>query len=85
MLLKGSRRGHYGASATNADTFWRSVWARCPEGATLPGRFPPTSYYWWGLLWAHRALPGRDLGGGGAQKMQAVWQARCWQVSRVDV
>lgn len=45
QLLKASRRGHYAAGATNADTWWRSLLAGAPPSATLPGAHPPASYY----------------------------------------
>ncbi|KXZ51067.1 hypothetical protein GPECTOR_14g52 [Gonium pectorale] len=46
QLLKRSRRGHYSPSTTNADTWWRSLWAACPPDETIDRRFPPTRYYW---------------------------------------
>ncbi|KAG2432003.1 hypothetical protein HYH02_013074 [Chlamydomonas schloesseri] len=47
-LLKRCRRGHYAAGATNASTWWRSVWAagHCPPGEALALAHPPTAYYW---------------------------------------
>ncbi|PNH12039.1 hypothetical protein TSOC_001052 [Tetrabaena socialis] len=47
-LLKCCRRGHYAPGATNADTWWPSVWRRCPPGEAMQRPHPPTRYYWWG-------------------------------------
>ncbi|GLC36971.1 hypothetical protein PLESTB_000172800 [Pleodorina starrii] len=46
QLLKLCRRGHYAAGTTNADTWWRSLWAYCPPAESLQRRHPPTRYYW---------------------------------------
>eukprot|EP00198_Chlamydomonas_reinhardtii_P001932 XP_001691268.1 predicted protein [Chlamydomonas reinhardtii] len=47
-LLKRCRRGHYATGTTNANTWWRSVWAAadCPPGEALTQAHPPTTYYW---------------------------------------
>ncbi|KAG2496941.1 hypothetical protein HYH03_004947 [Edaphochlamys debaryana] len=46
QLLKRCRRGSYAPGATNADTWWRSLWADQPQGETIQRRHPPTAYYW---------------------------------------
>ncbi|KAG2496939.1 hypothetical protein HYH03_004945 [Edaphochlamys debaryana] len=46
QLLKRCRRGSYAPGATNADTWWRSLWADQPQGETIQRRHPPTACYW---------------------------------------
>lgn len=60
-LLKRCRRGHYATGTTNANTWWRSVWAAadCPPGEALTQAHPPTTYYWWGYLGASEGQKSR--------------------------
>ncbi|EFJ47481.1 hypothetical protein VOLCADRAFT_91842 [Volvox carteri f. nagariensis] len=46
QMLKVHRRGHYAPGTSNADSWWRSLWAHCPPAETLSPQHPPTKYYW---------------------------------------
>ena len=44
-LLKRNRRGHYANGCTNADTFWRGVFASAGPEESLTATHPPACYY----------------------------------------
>ena len=45
QLLKRNRRGHYANGCTNADTFWRGVFATGGPEETVPSQHAPSCYY----------------------------------------
>ena len=45
QMLKRNRRGHYANGCTNADTFWRGVFASAGPEESLSASHPPACYY----------------------------------------